>query len=474
MSDKLDRRDLSALPMRAYGALRGWVGEERFRRRFKNIGYLFTGNMASAVLAIVAFGLAARALGPEQFGVLALLSSYVRFVEKVMSFQSWQALIKFGTEAMERNEPHMLKGVLRFGLLLDLTTSSIGALVAITFALVAAHSFGWSPETQTMLVFFCTVLFFRLQSMPVALLRLFGRFRFFALESVFNSVLRLVLVAIGFATEQGLWYYVLVWYLMQPMTVATLMFVAWLEARKHAFLKVRAATTREVVARFKGIWGFAWSTNLSITLRSSTMELDTLLVGFFADTASAGLYHIAKRLGRMIMDLGIQVQAVLYPEVTRFWVKGDIDGFEHALKQTVGVLAGLSLIAVIGAVILAEPILRVVAGSEFAAASNLLIVQAIAASVYLVALGVRPALLSTGHQRELLVSTFWSVVLFQVSAIILLPLMGPMGANFAHIISAATWFASIAYSLRRAIAEARKNPAALKATGAEPDPLVLE
>lgn len=474
MSDKLDRRDLSAVPMRAYGALRGWVGEELFRRRFKNIGYLFTGNMASAVLAVVAFGLAARALGPEQFGVLALLSSYVRFVEKVMSFQSWQALIKFGTEALERNEPAMLKGVLRFGLLLDLATSSIGAVVAIIFALAAAHSFGWSPETQTMLVFFCTVLFFRLQSMPVALLRLFGRFRFFALESVFNSVLRLVLVGIGFVTEQGLWYYVFVWYFMQPLTIATLMFVAWLEARKHAFLNVRAASVKEVVARFQGIWGFAWSTNLSITLRSSTMELDTLLVGYFSDTASAGLYHIAKRLGRMIMDLGVQVQAVLYPEVTRFWVKGDVDGFAHALKQTVGVLAGLSLIAVIGAVILADPILRIVAGAEFAAASDLLIVQAIAASVYLVALGVRPALLSTGHQRELLISTLWSVVLFQISAMILLPIIGPMGANIAHIISAGTWFVTISLWVRKAIAEARKNPAALKPAGAESAPVIVE
>jgi O-antigen/teichoic acid export membrane protein len=467
MTEHFERQTFISMPMRAFGVLRGWLGEERFRLRFQNIGYLFSGNIAAGLLAIASFGLAARALGPEQFGVLALLTAYIAFVEKVISFQSGQALIRYGTEAIDKGETELFKGLMRLGLLVDFGTAVIGTIAAVAFAALAAAWLGWSAETQTILIAFCTVLLFRVQGMPIALLRFWGRFRFFAFEQAFNSTLRLILVAIGFYTGQGLWYYALVFYVMQPITIATLMFVVWLEAKARNLLSVRTAGVREVTQRFRGIWRFAWSANLSMTLRASTMELDTLLVGAFTDTASAGLYHVAKRIGRVIMDVGAQVQAVLYPEVMRFWVQREIDAFSHALRQTVWVLSGLSVLVIIAVVIAAEPILTIVAGAQFAAASDLLMVQVFAACLYLLALGLRPALLSTGHERELLISSFWATLLFQVTAVLLLPVTGPMGANIAHVVSGVTWLGWLVWFVSRAIREARTREVKTVATAAD-------
>ena len=457
MSDHSARRSITAMPMRAYGVLRGWLGEEHFRLRFQNIGYLFTGNIASGVLATAAFGLAARALGPEEFGILALMSAYVAFVEKVTSFQSGQALIRFGTEALDRGERELFKGLMRFGLLLDMASAVVGTIAAIAFAVLAADYLGWSSKIETILLFYCTMLLFRVQSMPVAMLRFWGRFRFFALEQAFNSVVRLVLIAIGYFTDQGLWFFALAFYVMQPITIATLMFVVWLEARRRDLLTVRTASTREVTARFRGIFGFAWSSNLSMTLRAATMELDTLLVGAFTDTASAGLYHVAKRIGRVFMEVGVQAQSVLYPEVMRFWVQREVAAFSYALRQTVVVLGGLCFFLIIVVLIAAEPLLTIVAGKNFAGASGLLQVQVFASCLYLIGFAIRPALLSTGQERELLHASFWSTVLFQATAIPLLPIMGAMAANIAHIVSSLSWLIGMAWYVHIAIERANSH-----------------
>jgi O-antigen/teichoic acid export membrane protein len=474
MTEHFERHILTSMPVRAYGALRGWLGEEQFRLRFQNIGYLFTGNVTAGLLAIASFGLAARTLGPEQFGVLALLTAYVAFIEKVISFQSGQALIRYGTEAIEGGELEHFKGLVRLGFIVDFGVALIGTIVAIALSGLAASWQGWSSETQVILLGFCTILVFRVHGIPMALLRLWGRFRFFALEQAFNSTLRLGLVAIGFLTDQDLWYFALVFYLMQPVTIVTLMVAVWLEARQRNLLKVRAARVREITRRFPGIWRFAWSANLSQTLRASTMELDTLLVGAFTDTASAGLYHVAKRMGRVITQIGAQVQAVLYPEVMRFWVQREIAAFSHALRQTVSVLGGLSVILLIAIVITAEPLLTLVAGAPFAAASELLMVQVFAACLYLLAQGLRPALLSTGHERELLVSSFWATLLFQVTAVLLLPVIGPMGANIAHVISGITWLAWLLWFVRRAVAQAEKDPQAPAPSATSPDYIAVD
>src|SRR3546814_20132689 len=92
--------------------------------------------------------------------------------------------------------------------------------------------------------------------------------------------------------------------------------------RANGIRGVLAAPIKGVTQRFHGLWSFAWQSNLSLTLRSSAQQLDTLLVGALADTASAGFYHIAKPVGRMAKQIGVHVQAVPYTDEARVGAAG--------------------------------------------------------------------------------------------------------------------------------------------------------
>src|SRR3546814_8857354 len=106
--------------------------------------------------------------------------------------------------------------------------------------------------------------------------------------------------------------------------------------------------------------------------------LDTLLVGALADPASAGFYHIAKQVGRMAQQIGVHVQAVLYPDVARLWAAGAIQEFRRAILQVEVMLAAFGIAVVLLLLAAAKPILLYTAGPAFLGAAPLMIVQGIA------------------------------------------------------------------------------------------------
>src|SRR3546814_15283587 len=69
-----------------------WRGDEPLRTRLVNIAHLMSGNLASGLISLAAIALTARALGPASYGILALAIAYVRVVERLVTFQSWQPL----------------------------------------------------------------------------------------------------------------------------------------------------------------------------------------------------------------------------------------------------------------------------------------------------------------------------------------------------------------------------------------------
>src|SRR3546814_7119903 len=134
----------------------------------------------------------------------------------------------------------------------------------------------------------------------------------------------------------GLGYFVLVWMATQILGSLSFVVVSVRALRQDGVRGVLGARLRGVTTRFSGLWSFAWQSNLSLTLRSSGQQLDTLFVGALADPASAGFYHIAKQVGRMAQQIGVHVQAVLYPDVARLWAAGAIQEFRRAILQEIG------------------------------------------------------------------------------------------------------------------------------------------
>ncbi|MBD9490059.1 oligosaccharide flippase family protein [Ensifer sp. ENS11] len=426
--------------------------EKSLKERLQAVAHLMAGNFLGSIIGLAGFALTARALGPTDYGILALCFAFIRAVERLVSFQSWQPLIKFGSEAKEAGRNDDLRVILKFGLLLDVAAAIAGCLIAILLVLLAAPFFGLSEPVKGLVLVYCFVLPFQLSGMPTAVLRLFGRFTSLAYGQVISSLLRVILCFLGYITGAGLFEFALIWMAAQILSAISLVAFSLVALKREGLLHgLASASMAQLRTRFPGLWKFAISANVSLTIRASANELDTLLVGYLADPASAGLFHIAKRVGRLAQQAGSQVQTVLYPELARAWASGASAEFRRAVSQTQWLLLAFG-VAMIGAFYVSiEPLLKWTAGPQFVGAAPLVIVQSIAVTLTLVGAVFRSALLAIGEEHRVLTSVLISVVGFYVTALIFIPQIGAMGANVAHIVMAVLWLAMMYVAYRRRV-----------------------
>jgi O-antigen/teichoic acid export membrane protein len=403
----------------------------------KNIGHLVSGSSGNAILMLVSTTIAARSLGPATYGVLALVLTVGRLSERLIRFESWQPLIRFAASEEITDDPKRMSELYLYGLLLDVGTAVIAALLTIIIGYALMSVIGLKPEHMPMVAIYALAIATNIRGVPTAALRFDGKFRTLAYIQMLSSLLRLALAAAGLFLGFSLVEFVIIWTACQMFDSLLFLWLGMRTIHKKGIPSPLRANPRGLKDRFPGFMAFAWSTNISSTLRTMTQEADTLLVSAFAGTAWAGFYHIAKRIAKVAQQVGAMMQAVVYPDMARMWAKMDYRAFKSTIMRVQAVLGllGLGLLAAFW--LLGSWIMQVAFGPEFADAYPLLIAQLVAVVLIMHAAPSRSALLAMNRPGFVLSVAIASTILFFATAWLTMPTFGALGANFAHIAFAA-------------------------------------
>ena len=412
--------------------------EKGFERKLlKNIGHLVSGSSGNAILMLVSTTIAARTLGPAAYGVLALVLTVGRLSERLLRFESWQPLIRFAAAEEIADDPKRMSELYLYGLLLDVGTAFVAALLTVILGYALMAVIGLKPEHLPMVAIYALAIATNIRGVPTAALRFDGKFRTLAYVQMLSSLLRLALAGLGLFLGFSLIEFVIIWTACQMLDSLLVLWLGMRVIRKKGIPSPLRANPRGLKDRFPGFMAFAWSTNVSSTLRTMTQEADTLLVSAFAGTAWAGFYHIAKRIAKVAQQVGAMMQTVVYPDMARMWAQKDFSAFQSTIIRVQGVLAfaGLGLLGLFW--LLGDWMMRVAFGPEFADAYPLLIAQLFAVVLIMHAAPSRSALLAMNRPGFVLLIAIASTILFFVTAWLTMPIFGALGANFAHIAFAA-------------------------------------
>ncbi|MEM7024923.1 MAG: oligosaccharide flippase family protein, partial [Pseudomonadota bacterium] len=430
--------------------LESFRGDALFRRMLKNMSYLLSGTAAASVLGFLSLALTARALGPELLGVLTMIQAYTRLVDRGR-IEAWPAIIKYGAETLEHRRQDDFKSLLKFGVLLDLASSSVATMIALVSVHVAGWWFEWSTQTIQMASLFSLTIMFRMTTLPIAVLRLFNRFGLDAAEEVLTAALRLLLVFLAYLLGAGLWTFVMIIAGTYVFSALFLIISGWIVLWREGYRSILASSCKGMGQRFPGLWSFIWSLNAGNIARKSTNELDTLIVGGVIDPAAAGLYQVAKRMGEVLSIAGIPIQQVLYPEAARLWARAEALRFRRTIMQINVVCGAIGVAALAVVVMQAERIITLAFGTDFAAAAGPMVLQTLAASVFLFGSGLRPALLSMGLQIRFLQIVTLSTVCFYIALFLAVPTLGIYGAPLAHLIYNLVWLTAMFAALNEGL-----------------------
>jgi O-antigen/teichoic acid export membrane protein len=435
--------------------LRALLRDRLLRRMLKNTSYLLSGTAGASFLGLVALALTARALGPELLGVLALIQAYIGMVDRAR-METWPALIKYGAEALEHERRDDFKSLIKFGFLLDLATSLLATVIAVAGVYVAGWWLDWTPETMEMASLFSLVILFRTSSMPVAVLRLFNRFGLDAAQDIISAIVRVLFVAIAYMAGAGLWTFLLIILAADIINSLLLTSAAWVVLWREGYRGVMTSSCEGITQRCPGIWGFIWSLNAGNIARKSTRELDILFVGGMLGPAAASLYHIAKKLGEVLVLVGTPIQQAVYPELARLWVRAEAARFRRTVTQIDLGSGGLGVAFLLVIALNAELVIRLSMGAEFVEAAGPLVLQTLGVVVFLFGTALRPALFSMGMQFRFLQIVTVSTICFYITLPIAVPAFGIYGGPIAHIVYNLVWLVA----MRAAFAEGiRQGPA---------------
>ena len=166
--------------------------QDGFSRILANTGWLLGGKGVGAVLSLAYLAIVTRTLGVADFGRFALVLSAATVIKTLVSFDSWQIIVRYGQAHLDAARGDALNRVLRFCILIDLGSALAGGAIAAGIILIFGDLLELSPGMGWQAWAFCMVTMVTIRSSPMGVLRLFDRFDSAALAETMIPVGRMI------------------------------------------------------------------------------------------------------------------------------------------------------------------------------------------------------------------------------------------------------------------------------------------
>jgi O-antigen/teichoic acid export membrane protein len=344
-----------------------------FRRRVRHpvaghVGSLAGAQVLGLGLGVLTTVVAARGLGPTDFGVAALLAAYPSLLWSFVGVKSTAVTTRYLASLRAQRDPDRLAAICKLGFLLDLT-AALGAflLIAATGRWVAAVVLHLPGMGDTVVLYAASLPFYSLTGTSGAILSAWGRFRTLAVLQVTERTLALAAVGAALVAGMGVRGYLLARASAQVgMGIAMATVTGRLLRAEHGRWWWRSSLGALATLRRELVGFFGWN-YLAVTLSGLTTQLPLVFVGELRGPVEAGYL----RLGASVVSAGSALEGALarvtYPILSERWSRGERTAVMDTLRRWT-LEAGLPLALAVGAAIPLVPfLLPAVLGREYAA-----------------------------------------------------------------------------------------------------------
>jgi O-antigen/teichoic acid export membrane protein len=425
--------------------IKNWSQENELGQIYSNAGVLLVGNGLKYVFGIASLAIAVRVLGVRDFGFLVLVQSYVVVCDRLFNFQSWQALIKYGAGLANATEADLqkLKKLIKFGSLLDFGSAFFAAISSSVFIYYYSSWRGWSEELRVVAVLFSLSIIFRLSGTPTAILRIFNRYRDFAISAFFSSLLKLILSLIGLYQGYSLFYFGIVWLVVEIIESLMILFYGWRALWLRKINGVLKANLAGIKAEFQGIWKFLINSNLEVSARLATREADIFIVSSLLSLSAVTYYKTIKELVLVLTGIADAKYSSAYPVLAKLFAEGNITTIKSYLRKTSLVGLAMSVVVIFGYCLIGKWFLVTVFGSGFDQIFIPLLIALGAVSLWLALYAYSAMMLAIGFANKLLLISILTGVLSLGLQVFLTPQFGLTGAALSFAFGYILWGFSI-------------------------------
>lgn len=432
--------------------LRQWFSDSTVKRIYKNASVLLGGKFLAALTSIAYIPLATHSLGATLFGVLVLVNGYTRVVAAALTFQVRLALVRHATICLHQGSHDKLRKLLGFMLLIELGFGVLAISIAALLVPFAAEQFSWPAEELPVIMLYSLATVSMMHSMPSGVLYVFGRFKLLSLQQTVGPTVRLIFAALAYVLDAGLSGFLLAWLAGSIAESAIQWFFGLRELSRQGLLKGLLQWPKGITRQHQGIWRFVLTTKFDTSLEELSSRATPLAVGWILGPAAAGLYHVAMKIGMVLTQPMMLVGQTLYPELSKLVASKQFQNLNRVVVRTGLIAVALGLLVLLVLSVFGTQILEFFGGTGFDAATNVLVLIALAGTIQLFGFPMSSALVASGRPGSVLkIKLVTSVVLFPV-LLGLLKLYGLNGAGFYATAFALVTVIFLAIAFRRHIA----------------------
>ena len=169
---------------------------------------------------------------------------------------------------------------------------------------------------------------------------------------------------------------------------------------------------------------------------SMYIMLDTVLVGFFSDEKSVGLYSASIKLTKISIPFIISAATVLMPRISKLFGTGDFESLKIILSKSFNFITIIAVPICVGLLILAPELIYAFSGTQFNGA--IITMQILSPLALIIGLGYFwgfQILIPAGKEREMLIAVILGMVFNLTLNCIMIPVYKQNGAAIANVTS---------------------------------------
>lgn len=404
------------------------MGNEHIKTIAKGASVFFIGLLISKIFSYLYRLVIARGMGPEAYGIFSLCFAIISVVS---------ALTIFGLpNAVERYVPYHIKdkakvkGIILFVLQVGIITSVSAMIILYLFApMLSMNFFKNSQLLESLKIFLISIPPLSILTIYEGISRAFKKVEYpmyshNIVYSIINLVAAGLSVYLGFGM-MGLSYGLII----SILTALVLIFILVERTSFNLFDKIKPIFIRKEILNFSGPLAFAGMFSLIIGWT------DTILIGYFMNESSVGLYNSAIPTVNLLLTAPLAVISMLVPATAVLLSSNKFKEIKESYTISTEWIFFLNLPVFLIFVLFPQQILSVLFGAEYIPAAQTFVLLSI--GFFMLSLA-QPAL----KMLELLNKTRFYMAITSVAAIlnvilnmILIPLKGIEGAAFASLIS---------------------------------------
>jgi O-antigen/teichoic acid export membrane protein len=321
------------------------------------------GIYAAALLGFLGQLLAARALGPREFGLLAIVFASAGFFQSFLDLTVEEAVIKYGFRYSTAGEWGKFRRLFGRALTFKGSGGVLAGLALVALAPLAHAVFGSKGLLAPLLV----AAFLPLAQAPEGLagvaIVLRGRYDIRSWFLTFSMALRCL--ALGIGSRYGVTEAMVGVVLAQVAGTAAVSLAGWLALRRFPRAQpVPLASDRREILSFVG------QSTVATTVLSLRGTFGPMLLGIVAPITQVGYFRTAQSPQQALASLSAPARLILLTEQTRDWERGEHGSVLTGVRRYTVAVAVAAAVVLPPVLVFMPDLIRVIYKPSFVPAAN--------------------------------------------------------------------------------------------------------